>query len=65
MLRTAIKIIAGLVLFLYLGLLTKKVVFKKGGLPIEKFADTFGRPLTIKQMRELDEYDVYFDRAGL
>lgn len=30
--RTAIKIIAGLVLFLYLGLLTKKVVFKKGGL---------------------------------
>lgn len=30
--RTAIKIIAGLALFLYLGVLTKKVVFKKGGL---------------------------------
>jgi glycopeptide antibiotics resistance protein len=30
--RTAITIIAGLVLLLYMGVLTKKVVFKKGGL---------------------------------
>lgn len=44
---------------------TKAQLFKKGGLPIEKFADTYGLPLTIKQMRELDEYDIYFDRAGL
>ena len=40
-------------------------LFKDGKMPIEKFADTYGRPLTIKQMRELDEYDVYFDKAGL
>lgn len=44
---------------------TKAQLFKNGGLPIDKFADTFGRPLTIKQMRELDGYDIYFDRAGL
>lgn len=40
-------------------------LFKEGGLPIEKFTDTMGRPLTIAQMKELDEYDKYFRNAGL
>jgi hypothetical protein len=44
---------------------TRAKLFREGGLPIEKFTDTMGRPLTLKQMRELDEYDAYFRKAGL
>lgn len=44
---------------------TRAKLFREGGLPIEKFTDTMGRPLTLKQMRALDEYDAYFRRAGL
>jgi hypothetical protein len=44
---------------------TKARLFMEGGLPIEKFTDTMGKPLTLKQMRELDEYDAYFRKAGL
>lgn len=40
-------------------------LFRDGGLPIEKFTDEMGRKLTLKQMRELDNYDKYFMRAGL
>lgn len=44
---------------------TRAKLFRKGGLPIEKFTDVMGNPLTLKQMRVLDEYDAYFRKAGL
>ncbi len=44
---------------------TKAKLFRDGGLPIEKFTDTMGRPLTLKQMRDIDEYDAYFRKAEL
>jgi hypothetical protein len=44
---------------------TRAKLFRKGGLPIEKFTDVMGNPLTLKQMRALDEYDAYFRKAGL
>lgn len=44
---------------------TRAKLFKDGGLPIEKFTDTMGRPLTLKEMKALDGYDRYFTKAGL
>lgn len=44
---------------------TRAKLFKEGGLPIEKFTDTMGRPLTLKEMKKLDGYEQYFKKAGI
>lgn len=44
---------------------TKAKLFREGGLPIDKFTDILGKPLTLKEMKSLDEYDVYFRKAGI
>jgi hypothetical protein len=44
---------------------TRAKLFREGGLTIEKFTDKDGNFLTLKQMRELDEYSPYFKKAGL
>lgn len=44
---------------------TRAKLFREGGLTIDKFTDKDGNFLTLKQMRELDEYSPYFKKAGL
>ena len=41
----------------------KAALFMKGGLPLEKFTDLAGNPLTLAELREL--HPVVFKRAGL
>ena len=44
---------------------TRAKLFKEGGLSIEKFTDMNGRPLTLKEMKALDDYDAAFRKAKL
>ena len=44
---------------------TRAKLFKEGGLSIEKFTDMNGRPLTLKEMKALDEFDAAFRKAKL
>jgi len=44
---------------------TRAKLMREGGLTVDKFTDMNGKPLTLKQMRELDEYDSAFRKAGL
>ena len=44
---------------------TRAKLFKDGGLSIEKFTDMNGRPLTLKEMKALDEFDAAFRKAKL
>jgi len=44
---------------------TRAKLFKEGGLSIDKFTDMNGRPLTLKEMKQLDSYDAAFRKAKL
>ena len=44
---------------------TRAKLFKEGGLSIDKFTDMNGRPLTLKEMKALDDYDAAFRKAKL
>ena len=44
---------------------TRAKLFKDGGLTLDKFTDMNGKPLTLKQMKALDQYDNAFRKAQL
>lgn len=44
---------------------TRAKLFKDGGLTLDKFTDMNGKPLTLKQMKALDQYDAAFRKAQL